>query len=83
MLRIVGFIDKIGKNYQWIFNTSSPRIEVPLAEHKKRNQKRIKGLYPEKELIGEIVKRFSSEGELEKFVEKLKEEFDEKKKSCK
>ena len=28
VLRILGFIDKIGKDYQWVFDIDGPKIKI-------------------------------------------------------
>ena len=41
-MRILGFIDKIGKNYQWIYDTDEPRIKTQAPEIKKQRTNRLK-----------------------------------------
>lgn len=43
VLRILGFIQKVGKHYQWVLDGDSPRIKVEEIEIKKK-AKRLKRL---------------------------------------
>lgn len=72
MLRILGFIDKIGKNYQWVYDTEQPKPMGIRTEKKKPTHRRLKRVQlSEAQLIGEIIRRYPTVEQINDFIDKL------------
>lgn len=73
VLRILGFIEKVGKHYQWIFDSDEPRARIQVPQAKREPLRRVRRIQlTERQLIVEVHRRYGSKEALEEFVEKVR-----------
>lgn len=74
MLRIIGFIEKVGKHYQWIFNGEEPRLKIQIPQPRCEPLRRTRWIQlTEKQIIMEVYRRYSSKEALDSLVERIRQ----------